>query len=151
MGFIGRLEHPVYAERRVFLESLRDSHGLQILRTAPGSKYVKTLNRIRFFVTADIGLGEHMAKNFEAMAAGCIVCAYRQGEDEENALGLVDMQNIVLYSSKQELLDKLAALTNSPDKCAAIQQAAVAHARENLSYAAQVRAIIECMSAHRGS
>ena len=147
LGFIGRLEHPVYAERRAFLEDLRASHGLQLLRTDPGPGYVEALNRIRFFVSADIGLGEYMAKNFEAMGAGCLVCAYRQGGGEEEALGLVDMQNILLYSSKEELLGKLAALAKDPGKQAKIQQAGMAHAREHLSFAAQTKAILSCMTA----
>ncbi len=33
-----------------------------------GEEYCATLNRIRFFVSADVGMGEYMIKSFEAMA-----------------------------------------------------------------------------------
>ena len=66
------------------------------------------LNRIRFFVSADIGMGEYMIKNFEAMACGCVLLAYDQGELENEALGFIDMHNIVLYRRLDELRDKLS-------------------------------------------
>ena len=146
MGFIGRLKHNVYSRRKAFLESLSQSHGLAVMRTEPGDEYVAMLNRIRFFVSADIGLGEYMQKNFEAMGAGCVVCAWRQGA-EDDALGLRDMENIVLYSSRDELLEKIARLKADPAKQAAIQAAGEAHARDNLSFAAQAEAIYSNMRA----
>jgi hypothetical protein len=54
-----------------------------------------------------------MLKNFEAMACGCIVFAYNQGEQENHALGFRDMRNIVLYKSQEELLSKRETLQQS--------------------------------------
>ena len=71
------------------------------------------LNRIRYFVSADIGIGEYMQKNFEAMAAGCVVFAFDQGTLENKALGLVDMENIVLYQDKQTLISKIQYLRSN--------------------------------------
>jgi len=86
--------------------------GLALLRTYSHEEYLTTLNRIRFFISADIQFGEHMIKNFEAMACGCVLFAYRQGADDE-ALGLVDMQTAVLFSDQTELQDKLDKLRNN--------------------------------------
>lgn len=113
-GFVGRIKNKVYADRRNFLEGLRDSIGLQILRTEDGPDYCETLNRIRFFISADQGLNEYMAKNFEAMAAGCVLCAAPTIAQEAECLGFHDMQNVVLYSSPAELMEKLSLLRSDP-------------------------------------
>lgn len=113
-GFVGRIRSDVYAERAQLLESLSRSHDVSLLRTQSRSEYCETLNRIGVFVSADIGLGEYMAKNFEAMACGCALLAYRQGQGEEKALGLIDMENVALYSTLAEAEDKLNMLQNDP-------------------------------------
>lgn len=115
-GFIGRLGHSAYDKRRDFLEECVERLGLQLIRTKPGSEYNQTLNRIKFFISADIGLGEYMIKNFEAMAAGCLLCCYRQGNGEEAALGLIDMENVVLYQGIEDLKEKLNFLQARPDE-----------------------------------
>ena len=51
-----------------------------------------------------------MIKNFETMACGCVLFAFNQGEEENNALGFKDMENIVLYSSIEDFCFKLAIL-----------------------------------------
>jgi hypothetical protein len=77
LGFVGRIKNRIYRDRRPFLESLVAENGLQMLRTDPGDEYLQTLNRIKIFVSADPGFLEHMAKNFEAMACGCMLFVYR--------------------------------------------------------------------------
>lgn len=131
-GFVGRLSSDTYRERREFLVDLQKSIPLQILRSEPGEAYRNTLNRINFFVSADIGLGEYMIKNFEAMAAGCVLCAFGQGE-EEVGLGLVDMENIVLYSDQDELLGKLKALTENEELSRSIATCGREYAKNNFS------------------
>ena len=77
LGFIGRTASRDYAGRKALLDSLAALEPLQLLRTEPGAEYRHMLNRIRYFVSADVGLGEYMAKNFEAMACGCVLLAWR--------------------------------------------------------------------------
>ncbi len=113
-GFIGRVRSNVYAERARYLESLADSHDVALMRTETTDEYNTLLNRISIFVSADVGLGEYMAKNFEAMACGCALLACRQGAGEEQALGLVDMENVALYSSLEEAREKLTLLQQNP-------------------------------------
>ena len=111
LGFIGNIKSKTYRQRREFLENMSSSHGLVIAKTNPGNEYNEMLNRIRFFISADMGIGEYMQKNFEAMAAGCASSSHGIKVEEENkALGLIDMENIVLYNSEKQLLDKLAVL-----------------------------------------
>lgn len=110
LGFVGNLRNKTYTDRRLFLEKMTQTEGLVVTKTAPGVEYNKMLNRIKYFISADIGIGEYMQKNFEAMAAGCVVFAYDQGEAENKAFGLVDMNNIILYKDKKELLKKKSLL-----------------------------------------
>lgn len=139
LGFIGRLASDAYQERRAFLERAAAEHGLQILRTRPGDEYREALNRIAVFLSADIGLGEYMAKNFEAMACGCLLMAYRQGHGEEEALGLVDEKNVVLYGDFCEFSEKLNRLRAEPDLLKRIAGAGQAYAQKRFDYAKQSR------------
>ena len=122
LGFIGRIASSAYQGRKELLESLQSCEPLQMLRTEPGDDYRHSLNRIRFFVSADVGLGEYMAKNFEAMACGCVLLAWRQGE-EEPAIGLQDGEHLLLYSSLDELRQHLAALRSDPARAERMAQA----------------------------
>ena len=115
LGFLGSIESKTYDSRRQLLEQLAERENLLVTRTRSGEEYADTLNRIRFFVSADVGLGEYMIKNFEAMACGCVVMAWNQGEAENKALGLRDMANIVLYRNLDELQDKLQQLRADPE------------------------------------
>nr|WP_202944943.1 glycosyltransferase [Lentisphaera araneosa] len=53
-----------------------------------------------------------MIKNFEAMACGCTLFTWDQGKIENDAVGFVDMHNVVLYKSMDELIEKLTILRN---------------------------------------
>lgn len=122
LGFIGRTASKAYQGRKALLDSLSACEGLQMLRAEPGAEYRHMLNRIRYFVSADVGLGEYMAKNFEAMACGCLLLAWRQGE-EELAMGLEDGRHLLLYSSLDELRGHLAGLRADPERAVRIAQA----------------------------
>lgn len=113
LGFIGRTGSAAYTQRKALLEQFAANEPLQVLRTEPGEPYRKMLNRISFFVSADVGLGEYMAKNFEAMACGCVLLAWRQGREEE-VIGLQDGHHLLLYSSIQELRGHLQRLRRDP-------------------------------------
>lgn len=110
LGFIGSTKSVAYSQRKELLEQLAKTENLLVTRTNSGQDYLNTLNRIRFFVSADIGMGEYMIKNFEAMACGCVLLAYDHGTEESQALGLLDMQNVVLYRNLEELQQKLQLL-----------------------------------------
>jgi glycosyltransferase involved in cell wall biosynthesis len=133
-GFIGRLGSSVYRQRREILERAEADLGLKALRTEPGSDYCETLNRIRTFVSADIGLGEYMAKNFEAMACGCLLLAHRQGAGEEEALGLRDGENILLYDDYEELLEKAAWIERNTQAAEEIALRGMACVNEHFDY-----------------
>ncbi|WP_313338821.1 glycosyltransferase family protein [Stutzerimonas nitrititolerans] len=114
LGFIGRLGSSVYARRQELLTSLAAVEPLQLMRTQRPDEYPELLNRIRCFVSADIGLKEYMAKNFEAMACGCLLIAKRQGDGEEHALGLCDGENVLLYDGLAELRQKIEWVRQNP-------------------------------------
>jgi hypothetical protein len=134
LGFIGRTASAAYAGRKELLEQLAASEPLQLLRTEPGDAYRQMLNRIRLFISADVGLGEYMAKNFEAMACGCVLLAWRQGS-EEPAIGLRDGEHLLLYSSLAELREHIAALRRDPARAQRIADAGRSFVEAHLSYA----------------
>lgn len=119
LGFVGRTASAAYTGRKELLDRLAAQEPLQVLRTAPGQPYREMLNRIRYFVSADVGLGEYMAKNFEAMACGCVLLAWRQGT-EEPAMGLREGVHLLLYSDIGELRGHLASLRCDPAWAGAI-------------------------------
>jgi glycosyltransferase involved in cell wall biosynthesis len=115
LAFIGRTKSQTYTQRSHFLRQLEQLEGLKVLRTQPGIAYRDMLNRIKYFVSADIGLQEYMVKNFEAIACGCLVFAHRQGNGEEEKLGFKDMENIVLYDELTEFREKLNYIRQNPE------------------------------------
>lgn len=125
VAFIGRFSSGAYQARAEILNEARDRLNCQALRTETDEEYKRTLNRIHFFFSADIGLNEYMAKNFEAMACGCILVAYRQGRGEEEALGLRDMENCILYGSVKEAEEKISAVKANPRDMRRIQKNAL--------------------------
>lgn len=134
IGFIGKLDASVYAGRRAVIERAVNQFGLKVITTSPGTAYAKTLNRLRIFLSADIGLGEYMAKNFEAMGAGCTLVAYSQGDAEDRALGLIDMHNVMLYRNIEELSAKLPILLADRNMCERIAATGEKLARASFAY-----------------
>jgi len=129
LAFIGTTKPDTYQGRRAILEAIKAYEpALKVLSTESGNDYCVMLNRIRFFISPDMGMGEYMIKNFEAMACGCVLCAFNQGEEENQALGFVDMENLVLFRDVDELREKLQCLRADPalaDRIAAAGQALV--------------------------
>ncbi|HDZ57060.1 MAG TPA: glycosyltransferase family 1 protein [Pseudomonas xinjiangensis] len=122
LAFVGSTKHKAYVKRKELLEELASVENLSVTRTHSGQDYLTTLNRIRFFVSADVGMGEYMIKNFEAMACGCVLLAYDQGSAENDALGLEDMGNVVLYKDVAQLRQKLAVLRADPSAASQIAE-----------------------------
>lgn len=145
LGFIGRVKSDVYEGRRATLTALQQKAGLQLLRTEYGEDYVATLNRIQTFVSADVGLGEYMAKNFEALGAGCLLLAWRQGQNEEEHLGLVDGVNCLLYNSVEEALQKIDWIHHNPAAAQLIARRGEDHAKTRLAFDHMARAIAEAV------
>jgi len=133
LGFIGRTASRDYAGRKALLDSLAALEPLQLLRTEPGAEYRHMPNRFRYFVSADVGLGEYMAKNFEAMACGCVLLAWRQGSEEE-AIGLQHDEHLLLYSSLDELREHLARLRREPQLAERLARAGQAFVASQLSH-----------------
>ncbi len=133
LGFVGRINSVEYSGRRHLLERLAACEPLQVLRTEPGAPYRQMLNRIQMFVSADIGLAEYMAKNFEAMACGCLLLAWRE-EYEEAALGLRDGEHLLLYSGVDELREHIRQLRADRQRLARIAAAGQAWVQTRNSY-----------------
>lgn len=142
LGFVGSTGSVAYSGRKALLDELGGVENLLVTKTKSGEEYLRTLNRIRFFVSADVGMGEYMIKNFEAMACGCVLLAYDQGERENEALGFRDMENIVLYRSVADIQEKLAILRLDTALAERIARSGQALAIERFSFAAVGQSIV---------
>lgn len=147
LAFVGSTKSGAYSGRKALLDELGRVEPLLVTRTKSGAEYCETLNRIRFFVSADVGMGEYMIKNFEAMACGCVLFAYDQGAEENRALGFVDMHNIVLYRDVPQLREKLARLREDPQLASEISRNGQTLAEERFTFHALGKAIVEAMRA----
>jgi hypothetical protein len=145
LGFIGSLKAGFYSDRRDFLQALAAVEPLQVMRTKPGRDYVEKMNQIRFFISADVNFGEYMIKNFEAMAAGCVLCAFDQGGAENAAIGLRDMENIVLYKSLGDLRAKLAILRADTALADSIAAAGQEYAQQHCTFDEWGKKVVEAL------
>ena len=111
-AFVGRTGSKVYGLRQKMLNDIARLIPLEFPRAEPGQGYNDLLNKIVYFISSDAGLGEYMIKNYEALAAGCLLCTYRI-PSEDGLIGFKDMVNVVLYSSAEELVKKINLIENS--------------------------------------
>lgn len=135
VGFLGSLKSIAYSERKQVLEEIAQRMPITVTRTASGQAYLEGLNRIRIFISADVGMGEYMIKNFEAMACGCVLVAWNQGAEEVAAIGFQDMHNVLLYNSVDEALEKIQLLLGDPDMAKRIAQAGEQFANDRYTFA----------------
>lgn len=135
VGFLGSLKSIAYSERKQVLEDIAERMAITVTRTASGQAYLEGLNRIRIFISADVGMGEYMIKNFEAMACGCVLVAWNQGREEVDAIGFKDMENVLLYRSVDEAVAKIQLLQGDPELAARIAQAGEQFASERYTFA----------------
>ncbi len=145
LGFVGSIKSATYSQRKAFLEQLAEQEDLLITRTKSGEEYLQTLNRIRFFVSADIGMGENMIKNFEAMACGCVLFAYDQGEEENRVLGFKDMHNIVLYQNINDFKEKLSRLRSDKHLCVSIAKNGQELAEQRYTFTQLGKAVVNAL------
>ncbi|VVO45847.1 hypothetical protein PS838_00023 [Pseudomonas fluorescens] len=145
LAFVGSTNSVAYSGRKALLDELGRVESMVVTRTKSGEEYCDTLNRIRFFVSADVGMGEFMIKNFEAMACGCVLLAYDQGSAESSALGLQDMHNVVLYQDVPQLQQKLAVLRADPELAQRIASNGRELAISQFSFARIGRRIVEAL------
>ena len=143
LAFVGSTNSVAYSGRKALLDELGRVEPLVVTRTKSGEEYRDTLNRIRFFVSADVGMGEFMIKNFEAMACGCVLLAYDQGAAENQALGLQDMHNVVFYQDIAQLQEKLARLRSEPQLAQSIARNGRELAVNQFSFARIGQRIVE--------
>ena len=146
LAFVGSTNSVAYSGRKALLDELASVEPLVVTRTKSGDEYRDTLNRIRFFVSADVGMGEFMIKNFEAMACGCVLLAFDQGEAESRALGLQDMHNIVFYRDIAHLQEKLAQLRADPELATSIARNGRDLAVSQFSFARVGQRIVEVLA-----
>lgn len=134
-AFIGSTKSAVYKARKQLLDDIAGQTELQVMRTGSGEEYRVMLNRVRIFVSADAGMGEYMIKNFEAMACGCVLLAFDQGETENAALGFVHGRNVLLYRTAEQAVQLIRQLRSDCAFADRIAQAGQELAEQRFSFA----------------
>ena len=145
LGFLGSLQTGVYKYRKQFLEDLAKKENVLIHRTKSGAEYLQMLNRIKFFISADIPFKEYMIKNFEAMACGCVLFTWDNGEIENKQLGFVDMETVVLYKDMDELIKKIEILRKDDTLAKTIAQNGQKLVEDNHTWQNSADKIIEAL------
>lgn len=110
VGFVGSTNNSIYKDRVKLLNEIAARTAVDTDFVEEPAAYAAKLNSIRFFLVPDKDFSEYMIKVFEAMACGCIVFSYDQGEEENRALGFQDMVNVVLFRNADEFCAKLERL-----------------------------------------
>lgn len=145
LAFVGSVKGDAYHGRKAMVESIASRTQLLVTRTESGEAYGRLLNRIRVFISADVGMGEFMIKNFEAMACGCVLLAWSQGDQEDAAIGLEDGKNAMLYRSADEAVAKIEKLNADPQLAARIARAGQAFVEQQYTFARVGRDLAEAI------
>jgi len=145
LAFVGSIRSAAYSGRKKLIDELAVKEGVVISTVNPGEEYRDYLNRIQYFVSADVGFGEYMIKNFEAMACGCVLMTYDQGEFENDSLGFVDMVNVVLFRDVEEFCRKLSILRGDPVLSKSISENGKKLAFSKYGYSIQGGEIVKLM------
>ena len=69
------------------------------------------------------------------MACGCALVACSQGDEEDAALGFVDGENVLLYRSADEALEKIARLRSDTQLAERIARAGQRFAEQRFGFA----------------
>ncbi len=108
------------AMQEAFLQELLKAFPYAQLFASDDQHDEQLLKRANIVVFSDIHHGYYQDKIFAAMAAGCTVMCPNQSTYETSCLGLVDMENIVLFDDYKQFADKLALLHNTPELAAQV-------------------------------
>lgn len=101
------------------------------LLSLQGDTAMTLFEGLKVFIFPDIERGEYSVGVFKAMSGGHLVFAYNQGEVENQALGLQDMKNIVLFFCYEDFIEKIQTLVQQPDSAYLIAQAGKEIAEKN--------------------
>lgn len=111
----------------------------------PFGKLGRAVNRVRPLVRLGPST-EPMLKNFEAAAAGCAVFADWHPDLLE--LGFVDGENVVIYRTFDELVERARVLADQPDAMRRIGRAAATLARERHTWPRRARELDQILVSH---
>ncbi|MGV8546909.1 glycosyltransferase family 1 protein, partial [Pseudomonas aeruginosa] len=63
LGFVGSTGSVAYSGRNALLDELGGGENLLVTNTNSGEEYLRKLNRMRCFVSENVGMGEEMINN----------------------------------------------------------------------------------------
>jgi hypothetical protein len=158
----GSVSHPVYARRAALFRELQTVSALDPLPRGDRSEQPSTgpvVHNLRFefvempsvlarysgCVICDLGLEEPMAKHFEVAALGLAPIRDDEVEAELNDLGYRDGESMIVYRSKDDLIDKLDHYRRHEEELRRIQAGARAASRRH-TWEERARALSEVVS-----
>jgi hypothetical protein len=118
---------------------------LRLRQRLPGRKSSLPIHRIRFAfrdmprvlslysasILCDIGMHEPMAKHFEVSALGLVPIRDDETKDELEKLGYKDEESMILYTSVDDLMEKLTYYAGHVDRLKPLQKKTREVARRN--------------------
>lgn len=149
-AFIGDTRNPDIRKRKEMLFAVKSHLKMQMFEPVPLDRLVTQLQQIRFLVNSDYGLGQYEPINYQAMAAGCVLCTWSRGREEDLAYGFKDFENVVLYETADELEQKVHYLRRHTSDATRIAKRGQAFIAEKHSVEVFAKALIEAIKPELG-
>lgn len=149
-AFIGDTLNPDIRKRKEMLFAVKSHLKMQMFEPAPIDQLATQLQQIRFLVNSDYGLGQYEPINYQAMAAGCVLCTWSRGKEEDLAYGFKDFENVVLYETADELEQKVHYLQRHTADAAQIAKRGQTFIVEKHSVEVFVKALMEAIKPKLG-
>jgi len=119
--FLGDPELPEYKQYREMLYEVRRELKIHIVGSDAGMPEISgVLDSSLMCFVCDSPFGGVRRQTLEAFAAGCVVLLWPADKDECADIGLVDMENVALVDSKEELVAKVNFLQRHKDQASRI-------------------------------
>lgn len=134
VGFCGNI-----INRASYLSTLQSNFNFKLDEFIIGDDMVNAINSYKIHFNANISIDINY-RNFETIGCGtCLLTSYNKHYEK---LGLVDMENCLIYSSQEDMIEKIKLLLNNDDLLENISRAGLELA-SNHTYKKRAKQILE--------
>lgn len=122
-AIVADLDDPPDKKRRRHLFEIKTQNKLQIYDPEEGLALAEQLNQMGIVVCNDEFCGGYRGLNAKVLACGAALMTWDRGEQENQANGFVDMENVILYRDSKSAHARLNFLKRHGDELERIRQA----------------------------
>lgn len=122
-GIFADLDNPDIKARRHMLFDIKTQNRLQFHDEVQGKILAQQLKQMDIVICNDMGCGQYRHLNFKTQACGVALMTWDRGDQENQAVGFVDMVNVMLYKDAKSAQAKLNFLKRHPEQLASIKEA----------------------------